>query len=107
MPGELKMRGRERKYVLKRALEGLVPDSVLHRRKEGFSIPMKQWLKRELAPLMDDLLSPSRIMRRGLFDPAEVTRLVREHRAGRENHAHTLFPLLVFERWAQAFIDAA
>jgi asparagine synthase (glutamine-hydrolysing) len=104
MPGHLKMRGRERKYVLKRALTGIVPDSVLHRRKEGFSIPMKQWLRRELSGLVAELLSPDRIARRGLFDPTEVSRLVREHASGRENHAHTLFPLLVFERWADEFL---
>ena len=46
-----------------------------------------------------------KVARRGLFDAGEVRRLVQEHRAGRENHAHTLFPLLVFERWAQAFLD--
>jgi asparagine synthase (glutamine-hydrolysing) len=104
MPGHLKMRGRDRKYVLKRALAGLVPDSILNRRKEGFSIPMKQWLRRELSSLVDELLSPERVARRGLFNPAEVSRLVREHRSGRENHAHTLFPLLVFERWAEEFL---
>lgn len=105
MPGDLKRRGGERKYILKRALRGILPDSILRRNKEGFSIPMKQWLKGELAGLMEDLLSPTRVARRGLFDPAEVARLVREHRLGRENHAHTLFPLMVFERWAQAFLD--
>jgi asparagine synthase (glutamine-hydrolysing) len=105
MPSHLKMRDRERKFILKRALRGILPDCILQRKKEGFSIPMKQWLKRELAPLMEDLLSPARIARRRLFEPAVVSRLVREHQIGRENHAHTLFPLMVFERWAQAFLD--
>jgi len=107
MPSHLKMRDRERKFILKRALRGILPDCILQRKKEGFSIPMKQWLKRDLAPLMEDLLSPARVARRGLFDPAAVSRLVREHQIGRENHAHTLFPLMVFERWAQAFLDRA
>jgi asparagine synthase (glutamine-hydrolysing) len=105
MPGRLKLRDGERKFILKRALKGILPDCILQRKKEGFSIPMKQWLRRELSPLMDDLLSPARVARRGLFAPAAVSRLVRDHRAGRENHAHTLFPLMVFERWAQAFLD--
>jgi asparagine synthase (glutamine-hydrolysing) len=105
MPSHLKLRHGERKYILKRALRGIVPDSVLARKKEGFSIPMKQWLKRELSGLMDDLLSPARVSGRGLFQPDTVNRLVREHRNGRDNHAHTLFPLMVFERWAQAFLD--
>jgi len=107
MPGQLKLRDRERKYILKRALRGILPDCILQRKKEGFSIPMKQWLRRELAPLMEDLLSPARLARRGLFDPAAVSRLIRDHQVGRENHAHTLFPLMAFERWAQAFLDPA
>jgi len=107
MPGQLKLRDRERKYILKRALRGILPDCILQRKKEGFSIPMKQWLRRELSPLMEDLLSPARVARRGLFEAGAVSRLVREHQVGRENHAHTLFPLMVFERWAQAFLDPA
>jgi asparagine synthase (glutamine-hydrolysing) len=101
MPGSLKVRGGERKYVLKQALRGVVPDSILTRRKEGFSIPMKQWLRRELQPLMRDLLSPERIGRRGLFVPAEVTRLIDSHVAGRANYAHQLFSLMVLERWIE------
>ncbi|MGD9903694.1 MAG: asparagine synthase (glutamine-hydrolyzing) [Vicinamibacterales bacterium] len=104
MPGTLKIRDGVRKYVLKEAMRGVVPARILHRRKEGFSIPMKNWLRHELAPLMRDLLAPARIARRGLFEPAEVTRLVDAHVAGRENHAHTLFPLMVFERWADAHL---
>jgi asparagine synthase (glutamine-hydrolysing) len=104
MPGDLKVRHGVRKFVLKEAMRGLVPDRILHRKKEGFSIPIKNWLRRELAPLMRDLLAPARMARRGLFQPAEVTRLVDQHVAGRENHAHTLFPLMVFERWADAHL---
>jgi asparagine synthase (glutamine-hydrolysing) len=61
---------------------------------------MKNWLRRELQPLMRELLSEGRLRARGLFNPAEVSRLVDDHVAGGENHAHTLFPLMVFERWA-------
>ncbi|MGE3277251.1 MAG: asparagine synthase (glutamine-hydrolyzing) [Vicinamibacterales bacterium] len=101
MRGDLKVRKGERKWVLKRAVEGLIPASILDRRKQGFSIPIKNWLKRELQPLMRELLSPDRIARRGLFEPVEVARLMDDHVAGRENHAHILFPLMVLERWAQ------
>lgn len=100
MPGTLKVRGGERKYVLKQALRGVLPDSILTRRKEGFSIPMKQWLRHELQPLMRDLLSPERIVRRGFFSPAEVARMIDSHVAGRANYAHQLFSLMVLERWA-------
>jgi len=103
MPGHLKIHGGTRKYILKQALRGLLPDRILTRRKEGFSIPMKNWLRRELAPLVDRLLAPDRIGSGGLFEPREVRRLVDEHRAGRANHAHVLFSLMVFERWREEF----
>lgn len=105
-PGHLKIRGNERKFVLKRALDGLVPPRILSRRKEGFSIPMKNWLRNELAPLMRDLLAADRVRQRGLFSPQAVDELMRHHLAGRENHAHVLFSLMVFERWAESFLDA-
>jgi asparagine synthase (glutamine-hydrolysing) len=105
MPGHLKVRGHERKVVLKEALRGVLPDSILARKKEGFSIPMKNWLRRELQPLMRDLLSADRMRRRNLFEPGEVERLMQEHVDGRANHAHQLFSLMVFERWADS-LDA-
>jgi asparagine synthase (glutamine-hydrolysing) len=104
MPGDLKIRDGERKWILKRAMRDVLPREILTRKKEGFSIPMKNWLRRELAPLMQTLLAPSRMAARGLFEPSEVTRLVDSHIAGRENHAHTLFPLMVFERWCDAHL---
>ncbi len=107
MPGHLKVRGRQRKIVLKQALRGVLPDRILFRRKEGFSIPMKNWLRRELQPMMRDLLSDDRLRRRGLFEPREVQRLMREHVDGLANHAHQLFSLMVFERWADSLDQPA
>ncbi len=106
MPGHLKIRNGERKWILKQAMHDVLPDSILNRRKEGFSIPMKNWLRRELQPLMRELLSPDRVQRRGLFDPAAVSALMDAHTAGTENYAHTLFPLMVFERWAEAHVSS-
>jgi asparagine synthase (glutamine-hydrolysing) len=104
MAGDLKIRGGERKFVLKESLRDVVPGRILLRRQEGFSIPMKHWLRGELAPLMERLLAPDRLAARGLLEPAGVRRLMDEHMAGRANHAHVLFSLMVFERWAEAFL---
>jgi asparagine synthase (glutamine-hydrolysing) len=103
MPGDLKVQRGVRKHILKQALRDVLPPRILTRRKEGFSIPMKNWLRHELAPMMERLLDPERLRRRGLLNPAEVCRLVREHRAGRANHAHVLFSLMVLERWTEEF----
>lgn len=104
MPGHLKLRGGTRKYALKKAMSGMLPERILHRRKEGFSIPMKNWLRTELSPLMNELLARERIENRGLFEWREVERLRREHVEGRANHAHQLFPMMVFERWAEEYL---
>jgi asparagine synthase (glutamine-hydrolysing) len=104
MPGHLKIRNGERKWILKQAMKDILPDSILNRRKEGFSIPMKNWLRFELQPLMRELLSGDRLNRRALFDPEVVGGLMDEHTSGKQNHAHTLFPLMVFERWAEAHL---
>lgn len=106
MPGHLKIRNGERKFVLKQALDGLVPRRILDRRKEGFSIPMKNWLRKELAPLMDRLLSQERLKARGFVEPAHVKLMIEQHKAGRANHAHVLFSLMVFERWAEEFVGS-
>ena len=100
MPAHLKIRNGERKWILKQAMRGILPDQILSRRKEGFSIPMKNWLRRELQPLMRTCCRPSASAPR----PVRSGRggaLMDAHIAGRENHAHTLFPLMVFERWAE------
>jgi asparagine synthase (glutamine-hydrolysing) len=66
---------------------------------------MKNWLRRELRPLLLELVSEERVKRRGLFRWPAIERRLREHLDGRANHAHQLFPLMVFERWAQEFLD--
>jgi asparagine synthase (glutamine-hydrolysing) len=105
MPGTLKVRNGRRKFIVRQALQGLLPPSILNRRKEGFSIPMKQWLRKELRPIMERLLAQDRLAARGFVDPTETRRLIEEHCAGRANHAHVLFSLMVFERWAEEFVS--
>ena len=104
MPGSVKLRGYRRKHILKQAMADKLPSRILNRRKEGFSIPMKNWLRGELRPLMESLLSRERIEARGLFEWPAVERRLREHLEGGKNHAHQLFPLMVFERWAEEFL---
>jgi asparagine synthase (glutamine-hydrolysing) len=95
LPPRLRVKNSARKVILKRAVEGLVPASTLRRRKEGFSVPMKQWLGSELQPLLrDTLLSPNAAE---WFDQQTCARLIDEHVAGSHNHAHILWALLVFE----------
>jgi len=103
IPSRLKLRGLTRKYIFKKAMAPMLPIEVLRRRKEGFSIPMKTWLRAELRPLMADLLSESAVRRDGYFHWPHVNRLMTEHVAGQENHSHRLWALMVFQLWGRLF----
>ncbi|MGH9380623.1 MAG: asparagine synthase (glutamine-hydrolyzing) [Thermoanaerobaculia bacterium] len=85
------------KVLLKAAFRDLLPGEILRRGKEGFSIPMKNWLRGPLKSMMTDVLAPGRLEDRGWFRPEEVARLVKEHLQGRQNHAHRLWCLMALD----------
>jgi len=99
VPTELKYTSGETKVLLKRVAARHVPRQCVYRPKQGFSIPLKNWLGTEFRDLLEDNLSPQRVGAEGLFDAAEVTRLKEEHLANRANHSHVLWGLLVFQDW--------
>jgi asparagine synthase (glutamine-hydrolysing) len=99
LPDHLKLNGRETKVILRRMMAKRLPEAVLNKPKEGFSIPMKHWLQGELRPLMSDLLAPNTVRRRGYFNPDAVAQWQAEHISGRVNHSHRLWALMVFELW--------
>ena len=104
IPAALKLRGFTRKHILRKAVGHLLPPAILTRGKEGFSIPMKNWLRGELKPMMLDLLSADRLRRQGWFQGAYVEHLISEHLQGRANHSHRLWPLMVFQLWCDRYL---
>jgi asparagine synthase (glutamine-hydrolysing) len=104
VPPELKLKGLRGKYALKRAAEGLLPREIVWRKKAGFRAPVRAWLARELRPMVEDLLSPERVRRRGLFDYAEVRRIVDDNLSGREDNSLKVYQLLTLELWHEAFL---
>jgi len=106
MPPRLKLHGLKRKYVLKRALEGVLPRDVIWRRKAGFGAPIRSWLRGPLKPLIAELLSDDAVKRRGLFRAKEVKRLVDANFSGREDYNLHVFLLLGLELWHRTFIDS-
>ncbi|MDX6749811.1 asparagine synthase (glutamine-hydrolyzing) [Geminicoccaceae bacterium 1502E] len=98
MPSALKLRRGQTKPLLKKVAARHVPADAVYRTKQGFSIPMKNWLKAELRPLLEELRSPDGLAE-GLFQRATVSRLIDEHLANRANHAHILWALVVFQDW--------
>jgi asparagine synthase (glutamine-hydrolysing) len=104
IPSGLKWKGGERKYILKRAYAGELPEAIRRRGKQGFSMPLKSWLNEEWNPLMRELLSESEMRATGLFEPQAVARFVREHEENRANHSHLLWALMVFQLWRRRFL---
>jgi asparagine synthase (glutamine-hydrolysing) len=68
-------------------------------------VPLARWLRTDLRPLLDDLLSPEQIRARGLFGVDQVERLKREHAAGHRSHADRLWALMMAELWVREYLD--
>jgi len=106
LPMRLKLRRLTTKYVLKRALSGVLPHDVLVRPKKGFGVPLGRWFRGALAPLLRDACAPDVIRRAGLFRPDAVARLIAEHADGRRDHRKKLYTLLAFQLWASRYHPA-
>ena len=99
LPPHLKMRGFSTKVLLKNTFWNHLPREVQHRDKQGFSIPIKNWIRGTLRSMMLDLLNENRIRRQGFFNSLYITKLVDEHLKGLNNHSHKLWALMVFQQW--------
>jgi len=105
MPAAIKVKGGRLKHLMKEALSELLPGDILDRQKRGFGTPMGAWLKSDLAPVLDRLLSPEVVRGRGLFREGVVTRLVRDHRANRFDGTDILLALMNLEIWSRIYLD--
>lgn len=103
LPVEYKLKGSKGKYVLKKAMEDLLPRSILNRPKKGFGIPIAEWLKGRLNPLLHDMLAPQRLKAQGLFNAEYVQKLINEHETRAASHHKELWTLLVFQLWWDNF----
>ena len=106
LPLNMKLRGLRSKFLLKRALRGLLPESILNRPKKGFGIPVAHWFRGPLKDQMLSVLSPERIARKGFFDPAAVAGLISDHLEGRRDNRKQLWTLFAFELWHEGYLQA-
>ncbi len=85
-------------------MAGRLPETILTRRKQGFGVPIAQWLRGPLRPTLEATLAPERLRRTGLLDPDPVARLVSEHVRHQRDHGKVLWSLLTFELWREAYL---
>jgi asparagine synthase (glutamine-hydrolysing) len=105
LPERLKLRGWTTKYVLRRAMKGVLPEAILTRPKMGFPVPLGAWLRGRHRNILDEYVTSERARVRGIFDADFVTRVVGEHVSGERDHSERLWTLVNFEVWLRRFFD--
>lgn len=105
LPVHLKLRGKQSKYLLRRTFADLLPPANVNRRKMGFGVPLGQWFRGPLRPLLEDGLLSEQLARRKYFDEEVIRSMVADHIQQRADHSFALWNLLMLELWHREFID--
>ena len=100
----LKLPVLRKKYIMRRALQGILPPAILKKKKVGLEMPYSAWFKNELKDVLLCYCGAKRISETGLFRPEAVKALVDEHLAGRYDHGRALWGLLNFMVWHDLYI---
>ena len=105
IPAEMKLKGIETKYIFKKSLEDSVPREILYREKQGFGVPINEWINRQLKERMHSDLLEKKTLERGYFDEKYIRVLLDEHHKNRRDHSHNLWILWMLELWHRQFVD--
>ena len=97
LPSDCKLRNGEGKHIFKKALQPYLSDDILYRKKMGFSIPLAAWLRGPLRESMQRAVLNQALLDTGIFNAAYLKQMVDEHQAGRQDHATTLWSVLMFD----------
>ncbi|TMQ73886.1 MAG: asparagine synthase (glutamine-hydrolyzing) [Candidatus Eisenbacteria bacterium] len=107
LPAEVKLRRGRSKWILRRALRGILPREVLARPKMGFNPPVDVWLRGPLRDAAHELLAGPRARARGMFSPPAIARMLDQHERGRWNWHTQLWTLMMLELWLREYVDRA
>jgi len=107
LPSSLKIRGQEGKFLLKKAMEPLLPDDVLYRPKMGFSVPLAQWFRGPLKQRVREAVLGERLASTGWFQRPYLEHLVNSHQSGASDYSAPLWTLLMFEAFLRNVVDGA
>lgn len=105
LPVNLKQHGSVGKWIFKKAMEPYLPADVIYRPKTGFGAPLRYWMKNDLRPILDEVLSEKSIRNRGIFEPQAVNRMRKMDLLGKEDFSYPIFSLVCIELWCRLFID--
>lgn len=105
LPSTMKLREHTTKYLLRQSLRGHVPDGVLARKKQGFTMPLAAWLRGPLRSMVEDTVLSQRALQRGLFNGKALKDLWSAHLDRRCDNSHQLWQLFMLELWHQEYLD--
>ncbi len=105
LPSDLKIRGQEGKYLLKKSMEPLLPDEVLYRPKMGFAVPLARWFRGPLKQRVQDAVLGPRLAVTGWFNREYLQHLVEAHQSGARDYSAPLWTLLMFEAFLRQVVD--
>ena len=109
VPSNLKIRGKEQKYIMREALRPMLPDHTLNKRKQGFAMPINEWLVRNLSDYVREILFDPLTLNRGYFNKKFMRTMVENFLAGKTDYASgseaTIITLITLELWHRIFID--
>lgn len=104
LPNKFKYKNGHTKWILKKSMESYLPKKIIYRDKNGFGVPLRDWIKNDLRDLISDVLSPKNIKNRGLFESSSIQKLINDNDNGKIDASYTLFSLLCIEIWCKNFV---
>lgn len=105
IPGNLKYKNGESKYILKKAAERFLPKKIIYRPKASFGAPIRSWISNELQGMVDDLLSKENVEKRGFFNYSFINKMIDNDRKGIDDNAYQIYQLLTLELWCREYLD--
>jgi asparagine synthase (glutamine-hydrolysing) len=104
IPPELKMKGNETKYLLKKVAERYLPMDIIYRPKTGFGAPVRKWITEDLDEMIHYRLSPERLKKRGIFNPQKIWELINDNKDGKIDASYSIWALLAIDSWMDQFV---
>jgi asparagine synthase (glutamine-hydrolysing) len=105
VPGNMKVRNMNTKWITREAMRGILPQEVIDKKKMGFNPPLPQWINGELKPVIEKFLGRQALERRGIFRPEAVQQLIEDHRQSKRDNALKIWALLMIEVWQRMYLD--
>jgi asparagine synthase (glutamine-hydrolysing) len=105
IPGDIKLKNSEMKYILKKVAARYLPGKLIYREKQGFGFPLGIWMRKDLKDFIRNLFKESRFVELGMFNKDYMSKLLDEHVNGKADHNYRLWILINLEIWYRLYFE--